>query len=434
MDMIRKEALEILIEYDRSGTYPNLALKSHLRKLNCVRDKKFITALVYGVIEKRLLLDYYIAAVSSIKLSKINIVVTNILRMGLYQIIFMSIPKSAACNTSVNLAKNNGQYKSAGFINAILRKLSDTYTDIKLPSKKNKQYYSVKYSISDVIVNKLISTLGENGFERFMECADKRENSCFIVVNTLKTDADSLISILIDEGLNVSKTSFNELIKINGHFDVEHSQSFKRGLYHVIGYPSYIAAKSIDPKSGEEIFDMCAAPGGKTFAIYNLSKGKAHVTAFDLHKHKTDNIKKDCERLGFKNIDVITADSSLTNDKYLQKADKILCDVPCSGLGMIFKKPDIKYNDINFETLVTTQLAILKNAADYLKVGGKIVYSTCTVNYEENRGLIDCFLKNDSRFALDDTEIYDGNVGDVQFLPDRNDSDGFYIAVLKKIY
>lgn len=433
MDINRKIALDILIEYDRQNTYPNLALKKYLRGIDDQRDKSFITALVYGVIEKRLLLDYYISRTSSVKLKKINIVVINILRLGLYQLIFMSTPQSAACNTSVELAKKNGQYKSAGFVNAILRKLASSYDSIELPQETIKRL-SVEYSMNIEIVSKLIDYFGVEGFKDYMISGEKLANDIYACVNTIRTTDNELISKLKDDGIEAAKTNYTGIIKISSHIDVENSVCFKRGLFHIIGLPSYLCAKSVAPQSADTVLDMCAAPGGKSFAMAYASLDKANITSFDIHDHKLQNMLVECKRLSLNNVHPVVFDSSVENKEYIECADRILCDVPCSGLGILFKKPDIKYNSVSFDELVKLQSSILDNAALYLKHGGRLVYSTCTVNPDENERQVDAFIKRHSEFVIDDTvEIVNGTFGSKLFTPQYDNCDGFYIAVLKKI-
>ncbi len=428
----RKSVLDALIEYERNSTFTNLALKKYLRDVFDERDKKFISALFYGVVETKLLLDYYISKVSSVKLKKINLVVLNILRMGLYQIMFLSVPKSAACNTSVELAKNNGQYKSSGFVNAILRKLADNYDNISLPNENTKEYLSVKYSISEKNLNVLIDTFGKQGFIDFMESGKDIQDSVYAAVNLKRTTADDLIKNFEKEKISASKTNLEGLIKINSSINVENSDSYKQGLFHVIGFPSFITAMNAKLNDGDIAFDMCSAPGGKTFVMSYNCDDSSKIFAFDLHEHKINNMIDSCKRLGIKNVFPKTMDSSVLNSELSEKADVILCDVPCSGLGMIFKKPDIKYKEVDFDSLTSVQYKILSNASVYLKKGGRLIYSTCTVNKNENNVIINKFLENNRDFSLADSEIYNNFSGEALFMPNQDFSDGFFVAVLYK--
>jgi len=427
MDIARKTVLNILIEYDKDGVFPNLSLKKYLRQIPSERDRAFTSALLYGVLEKRMLLDYYISCVSSVKLKKMSVTVINVLRMGLYQIAFMSTPASAACNTSVDLVKHFKQYKSAGFVNAILRKLSSEFKNIKPPSEK-----SVKYSVSPQIAKVIIDSIGEDGFDKLLQY-QVDDRSVYIAVNTNKISPDKLISVLKLEGTDAKLTEFNGLLCVDSASFIESSSAFKAGLFHVIGLPSFICAKTLSPKRGDKVIDMCAAPGGKTFTLSYLSEDLGEILAFDLHDHKVQNLKNDCKRLGVKSVKPVVKDSSVFDKALVNSADKILCDVPCSGLGMIFNKPDIKYNNIDFDSLTDVQFKILSNAVCYLKNGGTLVYSTCTINSSENESVVKrVLLEHPEIYLSEDTYIFNNKCGEYTFLPHVDNTDGFYIAVLKK--
>ncbi|MBP3481425.1 MAG: 16S rRNA (cytosine(967)-C(5))-methyltransferase RsmB [Clostridia bacterium] len=432
MDTNRKTALDVLTAYERDGAYPNLELKKRLRGIESDRDRRFISALVYGVIEKKLTLDYYIGKVSSVKLRKINAVVLTVLRMGLYQIMFLSTPESAACSSSVELAKTNGQIKSAGFVNAVLRKLSKSYNDIPLPENRT-EYLSVRYSVSPSVLSLLVNSLGEQNAKRYLEYDAAEEKAIYIAANPVKLHNDKLPAILQEEGITALKTDFEGLYRVQSGFDIEGTDAYRRGFFHVIGKASYIAAKAVGAKGSDIVYDMCAAPGGKTFAVSYMSNGQAEITAFDLHKHKTDIIKKDIGRLGLSNIKAVTFDSTKINEKMISTADCVLCDVPCSGLGILHNKPDIKYKNTDELSLINVQKQILKNGALYLKPGGRLVYSTCTVNNNENSEVVYEFLANNPQFEIDKTvDLYNNEYGQKLFLPYTDGTDGFYIAVMKK--
>lgn len=427
MDNARLTALNALIEHCKTSSYTNLTIKKYLRNVNDVRDKRFITTLFYGVIENKLLLDHYISKVSSVKLRKINPVVLNILRMGLYQIIFLSTPASAACDTSVKLAKKNGQFKSAGFVNAILRKLSVSYNDITVFQEH------VKFSISQKNYEVLVNSLGLENAKDFLLNGKKSKELLYAAVNLKRITVNEIIELFSNLGINAYKTEFDGLISFSDTVDIESSLPFCDGLCHVIGFPSYLSAISVNPANSQNIIDMCAAPGGKTLVMAYNSCKTAEIHAFDLHEHKIKLINDNCKRAKINNVNACVCDGTLLNEKYINTADRVLCDVPCSGLGMIFKKPDIKYKDIDFDLLIKTQYQILSNGAKYLKSGGRLVYSTCTVNINENRGVIDKFLAENPAFSLDSNyEIYNGKKGDATFMPCEKFSDGFYIAVLTK--
>ncbi len=428
MDVSRTTALNILIEFDKSGTFPNLSLKKHLRDIGSKRDAAFITALVYGVIEKKITLDYYISKVSSVKLKKINVCVINILRLGLYQIMFMSTPHSAACNTSVELAKKNGQYKSASFVNAILRKLSQCYNNIELPTDRL-DYLSVKYSVGMPVLNKLYQVLNDD-VEAYLSFDHKKD--LHIAVNTTKVTTKQLVNLLKLENIDAYQTDFDGLLKIKDGFDVENSSAFKNGLFHVIGLASYIVSKTTVFNNCQSLIDMCSAPGGKTFSICYSYNDNIEITAFDLHQHKINNLQQSCKRLGLNNVFPFLNDGTVLNAKYIGTADCVLCDVPCSGLGVINNKPDIKYNDIDFDSLIEIQYKILGCASSYLKSGGRLVYSTCTINPDENQNQIKRFLNEHTDFEIEDNSNVFNLKNEYTFLPHKDKTDGFYYCVLKK--
>ena len=430
----RKIALDALIDFEKNNTYLNLTLNKYLQKVTLQRDKTFISALVYGTVENRNLLDYYISGVSSVKLKKINKVVLNILRLGLYQLLFMSVPVSAACNTSVELAKTNGQYKSSGFVNAILRKLSIKENLKQLPSVSTDEYYKIKYSLSDSVFEALSKTLGLKRLEEFFDNGKLCLDDYYAAVNTHKIDAQSLLILLNNQGVNATTSDIEGLIKINGSFDVQNNNCFKEGLCHIIGYPSFITARTMQISNNQTAIDMCSCPGGKTMTVSYHSDKKSRIYAFDYYENKISLFKQRLLTYGLKNIIPTVKDGTVYDDTYEQSADKVLCDVPCSCLGMIFKKPDIKFSQIDFETLIETQKKILDNAARYVKKGGRLVYSTCTVNSQENEGNVKRFLSKHTEFVIDnECEIIKGVFGTHLFMPCDKFAEAFYIAVLKRV-
>ncbi len=433
MDKARQAILDMLINMQRNKSFPDRLLKQALPSFSSSQDRSFITRLVYGTVEKRILLDYYISKVSSVKIRKIHIVTLNILRMGLYQILFTNVPPQAACNTSVELARKNGQAKSSGFVNALLRKLANEQTRPSLPSEKEDREFalSVSYSVHPSIVRLLISQYGYDKTKSFLEYAVKSE-SYTIAVNTVLSSAEKVISALSAEGV-VIHNSKNDLLSISFDGALENTAAYKNGWFHVVGAPSYIAAKSLGAKAEEKILDLCAAPGGKTFTIGYAMQGTGQLIAFDVSPKKVDAMQKNATRLGLENVFCCAADTSRPLLKWESKADRVLCDVPCSGLGTIAKKPDIRFRDMDTFSLFDTQLAILQNGANCLRVGGRLVYSTCTINKAENEDVVCRFLKENPNFRIDETVDVDGERGQKLFWPDEKGQDGFYIACLTKI-
>ncbi len=418
MDLSRQTALDILIAWERQGSYPNLLLKEKLNRLSDRRERAFCTNLVYGTIENKLKLDYFISGVSSVPLKKIHVVNRSILRMGLYQGLYLDVPVSAACNTSVDLAKKNGQFRSCGFVNAILRKLLSEPTRLTLPQGMDVSSLSIRYSVDPSILQLLLKENSVDFVCQYFAALDTLDTDfSHIAVNTLKTDADSLIFALSKEGVAATQCS-EGLLKVRFSSNPSNLKCFKEGLFHVIGEPSFITARQLQVIPGDTVLDLCSAPGGKTFALAYQMKNQGRIIAMDIHPHKIDALSEQAERLGITNIEFVCADATRLNDRWIGMADKVLCDVPCSGLGIMRKKPDIRYKNLSDFELYDTQSNILKNGLQYLNNHGRLVYSTCTINSAENRGIV----------ARNCKEICDEKT----FLPQLDQTEGFYYAVVKK--
>ncbi len=418
MSLSRQIALDVLIAWEREGSYPNLLLKEKLDRLSDRRDRAFCTQLVYGTIENKLKLDFYISKVSSVPLRKIHIVNRNILRMGLYQGLLLDVPVSAACNTSVELAKKNGQYKSSGFVNAVLRKLLSAPSLPALPSGTDAGALSVRYSVDPSIISLLIKEYSAQFAIEYFEGLESISNDySYIAVNTLKTDDESLIEKLEMEGVS-AEIAEPGLLKVRFTSNPSSLQAFREGLFHVMGLPSYLTAQKLDVCPGDTVLDLCSAPGGKTFALAYKMKNQGRIIACDIHPHKIDALEVQAKRLGITNVEFVCLDAVKLQESWVNTADKVLCDVPCSGLGIIGKKPDIRYKSMSDFDLYGTQSAILQNGLTYLKQKGSLVYSTCTIHPAENRGVA-------GRLAPTIVE-------EKTFLPQSDGTEGFYYAVIKK--
>lgn len=415
----RETAMKVLYEIEYEGAYSNMALKNALRYGEIShRDKAFITHLVYGVTDKKLTLDYIISKFSKIKLKKISKYILIILRMGVYQIKFMDkVPESAAVNECVKLARRYGHGASAGFVNGMLRNV--VRIDIEYPKDKI-EYMSVKYSVPLWLCKKWITDFGYEFTNELLKSFEQSARVC-VRPNTLKITAQGLSDKLNDEG-NKAEVK-NNLVYIEG-LDIGNDELYKKGYYTVQDEAAYTAGKVLAPKVGETIIDMCAAPGGKTTHLAELMCNKGEIFAFDIHEHKIEIIQKNAERLGISIIKAEISDGSVFNEKYAEKADKILCDVPCSGLGIIRRKPEIKWNRNEADDFPLLQKQILLNASRYLKRGGELVYSTCTINKEENEEVTSGFLKENSNFE----KLYEKT-----FYPHIDNTDGFYICKIKRI-
>lgn len=415
----REATLKALYEIEYNGAYSNMAVKNTLKNSDMSeRDKALFTALVYGVSDKKITLDYYISKFSKIKLKKISKYILLILRMGVFQLVFTDkIPQSAAVNESVKLAKRYGHGASAGFVNGVLRNVSKC-GEIGYPKEKD-EYLSVKYSFPLWLCRKWTEEFGFEFTENMMRSFGESK-PITLRANTLKTTNEELVKKLSDLGINAE---IQDGAVVTGGFDIEKNTLYKEGYFTPQDTAAMKTAEILAPKPGGMVIDMCAAPGGKTTHIAEIMKNSGRILAFDIYNHKTELVKKNAERLG---IDIIKTDvrDAAEFDKSLSGiADCILCDVPCSGLGIIGRKPDIKQNEDRSPELCKIQAKILENACIYLKEGGVIVYSTCTVEKAENEGITGAFLEKHGNFE----KLYEKT-----FYPHTDGTDGFYICKMRK--
>ncbi len=419
---IRLLAYNLIEEWDVKKTYPNLSLKKALRSVSDLRDRRFITALVYGVVERKITLDHFINQCANRRVEKMSAAVRSVLRMGVYQMFYMNVPPSAACNTSVDLIKKRGFAHSSSFVNGVLRCCARKKEQLLVLKKAD---YSVRFSIDPMIVNLLLEQYGKETFLKIIEGISNQSNAIYLYHNTKKGDSSAFLDHLNIEGIEVSQTRIPNLYQSKFGFSVEESESFQQGWYHVVGKHSAEAALLM-PKDAKIVLDLCAAPGGKTFIMATQTDGQIH--SFDIHPHKVQSLTQSANRMSHANVSADCADAAEYKAELKESADFVLCDVPCSGLGIMGKKPDIKYKTYKSEEFTDLQYKILCNASDYLKQGGRLVYSTCTLDKRENEEQIQRFLKEHSQFSLDAQAIENGMQ---TFLPNI-ESDGFFIAALKK--
>ena len=415
----REAALKALYEIEYNGAYSNMAVKNTLKNSDMSeRDKALFTALVYGVSDKKITLDYYISQFSKIKLKKISKYILIILRMGVFQLVFTDkIPQSAAVNESVKLAKRYGHGASAGFVNGVLRSVSKC-GEIEYPKEKD-EYLSVKYSFPLWLCRKWTEEFGFEFTEDMMRSFGESK-PITLRANTLKTTNEELVKMLSDSGINAE---IKDGAVVTGGFDIEKNTLYKEGYFTPQDTAAMKAAEILAPEPGDTVIDMCAAPGGKTTHIAEIMKNRGRILAFDIYNHKTELVKKNAERLGIDIIKTEVRDSAEFDQSLSGTADCILCDVPCSGLGIIGRKPDIKQNEDRSEELCKIQAKILENACIYLKEGGVIVYSTCTVEKAENEGITGAFLEKHGNFE----KLYEKT-----FYPHTDGTDGFYICKMRK--
>lgn len=439
----REYALRIVLEYENAESYSNLLLDSELKKSDLSDiDKAFVTKLVYGVITYSRTLDYIISKLSKIKLKKISKPILNILRLGLYQIYYLDkIPNSAVVNECVKLAKKYGHQASANFVNALLRnagkKEKDDFFENIMDEKEKLALY---YSYPDWIVSLYIEQYGIERTTKILKANETELIDC-IRANTLKISRKELIEKLNEYTVREGRTE--DIIYTTDIKKLLSSEYFKNGLFVVQDESPSLVGHIINPEENEEILDICAAPGGKTTHLAQLSNDKAKITAFELHEHRCKLIEDLCKRLEMKSIKVEQRDATIFDKNLVEKFDKIVADVPCSGLGVIRRKPDIKWNtkEEDIDELLEIQYKILVNAGKYLKKGGTLLYSTCTNNKRENDDIVNKFLMENKEFKIekidnisDDFLKYVYNDGMLELSPDINNCDGFFICKMIKVY
>ncbi|HHZ06217.1 MAG TPA: 16S rRNA (cytosine(967)-C(5))-methyltransferase RsmB [Clostridiales bacterium] len=439
----RKTALSILMKIDNDNAYSNITLNNAIKASDLdERDVSFACAIVYGVLERKITLDYIISKFIKTKLNKIQPDVLNILRMGVFQIAYMDkVPDSAAVNECVKLAKKRNLFSATGFINGVLRSVSRAEGNYQLPDKKADKlsYYSVYYSCPQDIISLWLNSYGEEITENILQNLSGRP-PVYVRVNTLKVTAENLEKDFETCGVSASPTDIIEdalVIKDTG--SIESLALYSFGYFHVQDLSSQLCCKVLNPVSGDKVYDFCSAPGGKAFTIAQRMDNNGVINAFDLYDHKLKLIEAGAERLGIDIIKVGLRDAVCTEP--LEKADKVLCDVPCSGLGIIRRKPEIRYKkDTGIDTLPQLQYDILSSCSDFVKVGGTLVYSTCTLNKKENNNNADKFLQEHPNFApvpidLGDMvkRVIDEPANQLTLFPNPQGSDGFFISVFKKI-
>ena len=425
MANVRELVLKGLYRMEKEGAYHNQTLLDILSEDLDARDKGFASELLGGVVRNRLKLDYIIEKFSKIKLKKLSPWVHQILRMGVYQIMNMErVPDSAACNESVKLARKYAHGAAQGYVNGLLRSVSREKENIEYP-KQSLERLSIIYSCPQWLTAKLIEQYGEETCEQILESSHKKQ-PVSIRVNTLKTTREKLLKRLSEEGLEARADIENsKRIYIDGAINVYGSKAYLDGDYTLQNSSSMEAVEMLSPKEGETVLDLCAAPGGKTTYIAESMGNKGKIFAMDIHPHKMELIENSAKRLGISIVETFCGDAGEVRVEWLDLADRVLADVPCSGIGVIHKKPDIKWHrcESDIEELCAIQKKILKTASGYVKTGGTLVYSTCTILKEENQVQVAEFLKENPDFTLEEEKL---------LLTHITGGSGFYIAKLVK--
>ena len=429
MGNTRKFTVRLLTKLDENSSYSNILLDEALSRSDFDRrDKKFISALFYGVLERQLTLDAIIADLSKNPKNKLNYTVRNILRTGLYQLKYMdSVPDNAAVDESVELAKKCRNTAAPGFVNGMLREF--IRRDKALPKAKTEQErLSLEYSCPLWLVEKWQKEYGKEVCLTMLEASVGRAPTT-VRLNNLSGTAEDTLDMLASEGMTFERSKiFEYAADVAASGAIEKSKAYKQGRFHVQDMASQLCCAALDAQPGDTVLDLCSAPGGKTFTIAEMMGNVGKVMAFDLHKNRVKLIQSGAERLGLSCVEANENNAKLFRED-LPQADRVLVDAPCSGLGVIRRKPEIKYKDPkDFERLPQVQYEILDTSCRYVKIGGTLVYSTCTVSRAENDEVVERFLKAHAEF---EPCALGGALGDaprMTITPDMFGSDGFFIA------
>jgi len=421
----RAISIQILNEITEEGAYANIALRKTLQEETHLepRSRAFITELVNETLRNLLLIDHIINAFSKNPVEKMKPFIKNLLRISVCQIRLMEkIPDRAAVNEAVILAKAYGFTNLSGFVNGILRNISREPEKPVIPESNSAKNIALKYSYPKWVVKNLIRWLGEDLTLEF--CKNSHNPPPVTVhINTLKTNAEKLTTELEQDGIEVKPLN-PPFLALKNTGDMSQIKAFKKGHFFVMDPGAYLAVEALEIKPNQTLIDLCAAPGGKSFAAACQMENMGKILAYDLHEHRKELIRQTSRKLGFSILESAEKDALIYDEKLNSSADVVLLDAPCSGFGTIRKHSEIKYTRTRADIfdLAEKQGKMLENAAMYVKTGGRLVYSTCTVTKEENIDNIELFLEKHKNFKLEKT---------IQTLPSSN-SDGFFAATLVK--
>ena len=444
MDKVREIALKALYKIDEKEAYSNIALdeivKENRNKLE-ERDIGFISEIVYGVTTWKLTIDEIIKKYSKIRLKKISPWILNILRMGIYQIVFLDkVPKSASVNESVNLAKRYGHKSSSNFVNAILRKINKKdYKDF-FEIKDNIERISKTTSMPTWIIKELLKDNDIKKVEGICRCSNLRPKVA-IRVNNLKTNKEELAKLLEQRKIEFKEGSLEDFFVLKNIKNIENLDLFKEGFFTIQDEGAGLIALIVKPQPNEIILDACSSPGGKTTYMAELMENKGKILAWDLHEHRVNLVDENAKRLGIDIIETKCEDATVFKQEYVEKFDKILLDVPCLGLGVLKRKPDIKWKRKKEDIVEITKIQekILETCSKYLKPNGQIIYSTCSIIKDENEKIIEKFLEKNKNFDYAKIEVSkcNKNIKNIEKLGriklyQNEENDGFFMCKLQK--
>lgn len=435
----RKIAYTILSDVIANGTYLNLALKERLRGDMPDQDARFISALCYTTLENLNRIDYIISTFTQGK--RIHRAVRNALRLGVCQLMyFESVPESAAVNESVKLLDNTNKRQRKGFVNAVLRQVAKQSGSISYPTREQPaKYLSVMYSYPEWLCEKYISDYGFDFAEEMLSYKKEEAYTC-VRFNPLKCSREEFENKLDGYGFEYRKGKYvADAYYIKNIRDIEHLKLYTKGELAVQSEASMLCVLAADIKGGQAVLDVCAAPGGKSAYAATFAPGKQ--VARDIHPHRVEMMEKNLKRLGADEVCAQVFDATQEDPGSVGKYDRVLIDAPCSALGLLYRKPDIKFSKTRegIEEIQQIQESILAASATSVAVGGRLIYSTCTIDWEENQGVVEKFLEAHKEFAIVDLSkivperlMYRVSEGMIQLYPHIDETDGFFIAVLER--
>lgn len=427
---IRGIALDILMEVLENQQYSHLVIRDVLDKYQYLekRERSFLTRLAEGTIERKIELDYVVDQFSKTPVRKQKPVIRNILRMGVYQLLHMdSVPDSAVCNEAVKLAKKRGFSQLSGFVNGVLRNIARGREQIVWPDENRDLLtnWEVTYSMPRWILEQWERAYGRERTRRILD-AFGEQNPLTVRTNLNQISTEELVTKLEGEGVTVKRNMrLPYALELSGFDFLNGLESFLAGDFYIQDLSSMMVAHTADPKPGDYIIDVCAAPGGKSTHLAEMMRGTGMVEARDLTDYKVGLLEENIARHGLTNMKAICWDATVFDEASVEKADILICDLPCSGLGVMGKKTDIRYKMTPEKQgeLVQLQREILRTVCSYVKRGGTLVYSTCTIHTGENEENVEWFLQEHSEFTLISRE---------QMFPGDCGNDGFFIAKMKR--
>ena len=442
----REMVLEILLEIEEEGEHSHIAIRNALSKYQFLpkQDRAFVTRVCEGTLEYRILIDYIIDSFSKVNVDKMKPVIREILRSAVYQLKFMdSVPDSAVCNEAVKLAQKKGFYNLKPFVNGVLRTIARQMSELEYPSREENllRYLSVKYSMPEQLVTRWLNDYGEETTEKIL--ADfLQEKPMTVRFRTYLNSGDAVLKSLKDQGVKVEQAPYLPYAHyISGFNHIYMLDAFVQGKIQVQDVSSMLVAEAAHPNKGDYVIDLCAAPGGKSLHLGDKMEGYGTVDARDVSQYKVDLIEENIQRTGSINVQAKVQDATVFDVESECRADIVMADVPCSGYGVIGKKPEIKYRATfqKQEEIVILQRTILDRAAEYVKPRGVLIYSTCTIAKEENEENMMWFMNNHP-FKLESLDPYIPEelhsettaLGYLQLLPGVHKTDGFFIARFRR--